>query len=187
MPNISSHDQRRKAERRLVEQHQPRPQHQGAADRQHLLLAARERAGLLHPALPSAAENSRRRARCRAAISARSRRVIAPSCRFSSTVSRENVPRPSGTCAMPSRTMSSVARPLIALAVEADSPRGADHAGERAQRRGLAGAVGAEQRGDAAVRRPRNRAPCSACVGAVVGARGRCTSSSIGSFARSPR
>src|SRR5438094_814045 len=32
-------DQRREAEGRFVEEHQPGPQHQGAADRQHLLLA----------------------------------------------------------------------------------------------------------------------------------------------------
>ena len=50
------HDQRRQAERRLVEQHQARPQHQRAADRQHLLLAARQRAGLLLQALLEARE-----------------------------------------------------------------------------------------------------------------------------------
>ena len=79
-------DQRREAERGLVEQHQARPQHQRAADRQHLLLAARQRAGLLARAAPSGAGNSRRPARCRrrcrrgrAASSRRARR-------FSSTV-----------------------------------------------------------------------------------------------------
>jgi hypothetical protein len=41
----------REAERRLVEQHQPGPRHQRAADREHLLLATRERAGRLIPAL----------------------------------------------------------------------------------------------------------------------------------------
>ena len=45
------HQLRRQAERRLVEQHQPRPRHQRAADRQHLLLAARQRAGALVGAL----------------------------------------------------------------------------------------------------------------------------------------
>ena len=42
---------RRQAHRRLVEQQQPRPGHQRPADRQHLLLAARQRAGLLRRAL----------------------------------------------------------------------------------------------------------------------------------------
>ncbi len=45
------HDQRREAERRLVEQQQARAQQQRARDRQHLLLAARQRAGLLAAAL----------------------------------------------------------------------------------------------------------------------------------------
>src|SRR5262249_25433776 len=40
-------DQRREAERRLVEQQQPRPAHQRPRDRQHLLLAARQRAAAL--------------------------------------------------------------------------------------------------------------------------------------------
>ena len=48
------HHQRRQPERRLVEQQQPRPAHQRAADRQHLLLAARERAAALLPALAQA-------------------------------------------------------------------------------------------------------------------------------------
>jgi hypothetical protein len=42
-----AHDQRREAERRFIQQHQPRAQHQCARDREHLLFAARERAGLL--------------------------------------------------------------------------------------------------------------------------------------------
>ena len=95
-------------------------QHQRAADRQHLLLAARERAGLLAAALLQAREiavdaldvgGDRRRGR------AASWRRAAGSPRRSGAT---NVPRPCGTCAMPSRTMSSVARPAIALAVEAD-------------------------------------------------------------------
>ena len=42
---------RRQPERRLVEHQQPRRHHQGASDRQHLLLAAGQRAGLLSPPL----------------------------------------------------------------------------------------------------------------------------------------
>ena len=44
-------EQRREAERRLVEQEQPRPLHERAREREHLLLAAAERAGLLVAAL----------------------------------------------------------------------------------------------------------------------------------------
>ena len=40
-------DQRGEPERRFVEQQQPRPAHQRAPDRQHLLLAARQRAAAL--------------------------------------------------------------------------------------------------------------------------------------------
>ena len=53
---ISLHEQRREAERRLVEQQQPRPRHERARDREHLLLAARERAGALLAALAQARE-----------------------------------------------------------------------------------------------------------------------------------
>src|SRR5258708_17203647 len=51
-------DERREAERRLVEQQEARAAHQRAADRQHLLLAARERAAALAPA-PLAAGKER--------------------------------------------------------------------------------------------------------------------------------
>ena len=50
-------DQRREAERRLVEQQQPRPAHQRARDRQHLLLAARQRAAALRRAFLEAREH----------------------------------------------------------------------------------------------------------------------------------
>ena len=41
----AAHQDRRQADRRLVHQQNLRRQHQGAAERQHLLLAARHRAG----------------------------------------------------------------------------------------------------------------------------------------------
>src|SRR2546428_340751 len=50
------HDDGGEPERGLVEQEEPRPRHQGAADRRHLLLAARERAGELPPPLREARE-----------------------------------------------------------------------------------------------------------------------------------
>src|SRR5207249_6991004 len=49
-------DQRGQTERRLVEHQQGRARHQRAADREHLLLAAAERAGELAPALAQARE-----------------------------------------------------------------------------------------------------------------------------------
>src|SRR5262249_36260954 len=45
------HDQRGKAERWLIEQEQAGPRHEGAGDRQHLLLAARECSAALGLAL----------------------------------------------------------------------------------------------------------------------------------------
>src|SRR5262249_42343659 len=50
------HDQGRQPERWLVEHQQGRARHQRAADREHLLLAAAERAGELAPALAQARE-----------------------------------------------------------------------------------------------------------------------------------
>src|SRR5260370_17980108 len=44
-------DQRRKTFRRLIEQKHPRITHQRAPDREHLLFASRERAGILRVAL----------------------------------------------------------------------------------------------------------------------------------------
>ena len=65
---------RRQAHRRLVHQQEPRPRHQRAADREHLLLAAGERAALLVRPLPEPGEQpvdalevlrpARRAARC---------------------------------------------------------------------------------------------------------------------------
>ena len=64
--------QRREAERRLVEDQELRLGHQAAPDRQHLLLAAGQRAGALAPAARQAAGRSRTRGSrlCRAARAA---------------------------------------------------------------------------------------------------------------------
>ena len=51
-----AHDQRRKPERRLVEQEHARLRHHRATERQHLLLTAGERSGLLLAALEEARE-----------------------------------------------------------------------------------------------------------------------------------
>ena len=72
------HDRRRQAERRLVEHHEIRRAHQAAADRQHLLLAARQRAGGLPLALGEHAETARTPARDSARGCARARGSIAP-------------------------------------------------------------------------------------------------------------
>src|SRR2546421_7152584 len=50
-PEDLAHDERREPQRRLVEEEQPRPQHQRAGHREHLLLPARECAGRLPASL----------------------------------------------------------------------------------------------------------------------------------------
>ena len=94
-----------------------------------------------------------------AVAAAPSPRHSPPRRRFSSTVSSAITPRPSGTCAMPEAD-----DPLDGAAGRCRAPsrrmrpaRGAHEARERAQQRRLARAVGAQDRGDAALRAPRRR------------------------------
>ena len=111
---------------------------------QHLLLAAREQPGHLLAALATGSGTARRRP-CASCSSRRS------TVRFSSTVRPGKMPRASGTSRTPARARrnGSVVGDLRALEVHR-ADRGLDDAGrDRAQRR-LAGAVGAEQRGDLA-------------------------------------
>ena len=100
------HDDGREAERRFVEQQQARLRHQPARDRDHLQLAAGQRP----------AERCRRTVGWpgkRSNIASASRRIAAlealpfeaPSMMFSRTVRPGKMRRPSGTCAMPSRTI----------------------------------------------------------------------------------
>ena len=72
-----AHDQRREAERRLVEHQQPRPRHQRAAEREHLALAAGQRARELARAARAGAESARRPRRASHRIAARRRRGVA--------------------------------------------------------------------------------------------------------------
>ena len=67
--------------------------------------------------------------------------------RFSVTVSSVNVPRPSGTCAIPARATAS-GPPRSGLPANVIRARAADGAGDRAQRRRLPGAVRAEHGDD---------------------------------------
>ena len=160
----------RESHGRLVEQQQARARHQRAADGQHLLLAARERAALLRDALAQPREEREARARGRRRSPSRSARAKAPSSRFSSTLMRGKMRRPSGDCAMPRRTMRSVGSVSIALAVEADGAAPRPHGAEdRAQRGGLARAVGADQRDDLAALARRARQPAQRADVAVVG------------------
>ena len=100
--------QRRQAERRLVEQQQPRPAHQRPADRQHLLLAARTACRRPGRGAPSAAGTARRPSRGPRRSPRRSDARDRASRRFSRTVSPPKMRRPSGQCEMPSATIRSV-------------------------------------------------------------------------------
>jgi len=122
------HDERRQAGRRLVHQQELRPRHQRAADRAHLLLAAGERAGkLLAPVLEAGKQlvdalelDGKPRPRLR---------DEGTDAQLSSTVSRANSRRFSGTWAMPCSTMRCAGRPpterpssVIAPPVSGTSP-----------------------------------------------------------------
>ena len=97
------------------------PRHQRAADGAHLLLAARQRAGQLLAAILEPGKqlvDPRRAARRNAR---RARGMKAPMRRFSSTLSRGNSRRFSGTCAMPCSTMRCAGRPPSRTALEVSS------------------------------------------------------------------
>ena len=84
-PEQFLHDQRREPERRLVEQHQLAA---AASARGRPRASAARRPRACRPAgggAPSGAGNSRKPARCRRRSARRRARVMAPSCRFSST------------------------------------------------------------------------------------------------------
>ena len=101
---------------------QPRAQHQRARHGEHLLLAAGERARLLAAPLAQArkiAVHALEIALDRAAGRGARRRPAAGSLRC---VRCRKVPRPSGTCATPMRTMSSVARPSMRSPAKRTSP-----------------------------------------------------------------
>src|SRR4051812_47099755 len=135
---------RREPERRLVEQQQPGPRHQRARDREHLLLAAAQRPGLLiHPG-------------------AQHREVVAhpgdvpgdpgvaPAQRAEPQVLVDGQAHERaaalGDVADPEPHDVLGRGPVDALAGEPDPAAGLDpHVADRAQRGGLAGAVGPEQ------------------------------------------
>ena len=111
-------DDRREAERELVDRERARLGHQRATDRDHLLLAARGSSGgavaqlvQLRQQGVDALETLARLARggggsgaSRSTISVRNERPNAPSRRFASTGRLGKTWRPSGTCVSPRRT-----------------------------------------------------------------------------------
>ena len=85
--------QRREPERRLVQQQQPRPRHERPREREHLLLAAGQRAGRLVPALARATGRClRSMSACAVAVAAR----VRAEAEVLAHVSSANVPAPFG-------------------------------------------------------------------------------------------
>ena len=129
---------------------------QRAADRQHLLLAAREVAGQPLARARAGAGSSCRPCRSRASRArAAGQRVASAATRFSSTVRSSKTRRPSLTCARPSRAscVRRAGRDVLRrrsgcgpLATSPFSQR--QQARDGLQRGRLAGTVGAQQRDD---------------------------------------
>src|SRR5229473_1861758 len=106
----------REPDRRFVDQQDPGLAHQRAAQRQHLLLAAAHAAGQLGAAFLEPREASKQNSMLRGST-LRARRREAPMVRFSSTDSRGNSRRPSGTITTPRATISSVWAPANSCVV----------------------------------------------------------------------
>ena len=117
--------ERRQAHGRLVHADAARAAHQRARHGDHLLLAARERAGALVEALAQRAGTAPSCARSPQRSPPRSLRVKAPISRFSRTVIAPNRRRASGTEPSPRRMICGVGRPVIGCAVEASRRRSA--------------------------------------------------------------
>ena len=145
-------NERRQSFGGLVEEQQPRVGHQGAADREHLLLAAGELAARMLPRAPARPGNS---ASTRGGVQALAPVVAGRGERAQvlSTLRLGKTCRPSGTSATPSRAMRFGGQPATRRRRNATLPAlGRSGPSASATSRRLAHAVPAEQR-----RRPRRR------------------------------
>ncbi len=144
------HHERREPERRLVEEKQARSQHQRAADREHLLLAAGQRAGLL--LLPFLQARK---------VAVDHREIVRDAGAVAAGMGAETEILLGGELeesAAAIRHMGDAAACDLLGPAAIDAIGGKDdlaacthHAADGAQGRGLAGAVGAEDGGDAAL------------------------------------
>ena len=145
------HDRRREAEGRLVEQQQPRLRHQRTADREHLLLAAGERAGRLLELLAQHREEVEhllqrlRAARLRGAAEAAELQVLLHR-HFGKEPAAFGHEGDAGLAV----AMRRQARDVGAVDVQA-AARDPVQSGKRVDERALAGAVRAEQDDDLAL------------------------------------
>ena len=165
---------------------QLRAPHQRAGDGQHLLLAARQRPGALHARRFFSTGNSVQTLSRSWSKQSGSLAMMAPICRFSNTVMRGKMRRPSGDCAMPSQAMAWVGNCGDVAALEHDAAfAGARPAENGHHQGGLAGAVGADQRDDLA--REDLEARHHAAPAARRSARSPCRCESRGSLIAAPR
>jgi hypothetical protein len=142
------HDRRREPERGLVEHHQLRRAHQAAADRQHLLLAARKRAGRLAQALLQARKHRQHTVAVLVAVRLRARQHRAHVEVFGDSQCGKHL---AALRHLPDAEIAHlVARQPrnVAAAVADRTARRAVHARDGADQRGLAGAVRADDRDD---------------------------------------
>ena len=145
------HDGGRQAQRGLVEHDELGRAHQTAADGEHLLLAARQRAGGLRAALGQHREQRIDPLQIARAVGAGARQHGAHPQVLGDRERGENL--------APFRHLAEakladlVARPAgnVLPAIEDTAARGLEHAGDGADERGLAGAVGADDGRDRAL------------------------------------
>ena len=124
------HEDRRQPHRRLVEQQQPRPGHEGARPMASICCSPPESVpATWRPPLLQPRED--REDPVHVLADAGSERVNAPISRFSSTVKRLKMRRPSGAWVMPRRTMACEAHADQRAALEDDVAPGARRASRR--------------------------------------------------------
>ena len=156
---------RRETERHLVGDEQPRRRGEHPGQAEHLLLAARQRAGLLAAAFAEHGEQSRARARAprRARPAAPRTGAGRAGCRCTDRCGK--IARSSGTYATPRRLICGAARPVTSVTGEPHASRRPAHPpGDRGRERALPRAVRAEHRehaalGDLEARRRTARGP----------------------------
>ena len=141
----------RKPERRFVEHDQIRRAHQAAPDGEHLLLAAGERAGRLPLAFGEHRKERKHALAIVFAASARARQQSAHFEIFGDRKRRENLP--AFRHLADAEIADAMARPAGDIGrAEQDAPaRRPQHAGDGADERSLAGAVGADDGDDRAL------------------------------------
>ena len=148
-PEDLLHHHGRQPQGRLVEHQEAWAGHQGSADGEHLLLAARHGAGRLAPAL---GENGEEREDARQALR-HGRARVGAQLEILPPVRLGKIFRPSGTCTTPPSTRVTGQPDSIRQGRRKISrPARAEEARDGAQHGGLAGAVGAHHGEDLAFR-----------------------------------